>query len=228
MITTVTLNASIDKAYHMTEKIENGTVMRVAKTDNSAGGKGLNVVRVIKLCGVDSKATGLVGGFNGQYLESLLDADGINHEFGHIQGETRSCINILDPGYGSTEYLEGGCNVTKEEADFLNKFPEIIKDSDVVTISGSAPKGMGKDIYQKLIKVIKDQGKQVILDTSGEYLEKGLESQPTMVKPNEMRLNYYSIQRFKVKMKLLHTQKEFTKKRKFLMSLSHLAEMEHC
>lgn len=31
MITTVTLNASIDKAYHMTEKIENGTVMRVAK-----------------------------------------------------------------------------------------------------------------------------------------------------------------------------------------------------
>ena len=44
---------------------------------------------------------------------------------------------------------------------------------------------MGKDIYQKLIKVIKDQGKQVILDTSGEYLEKGLESQPTMVKPNE-------------------------------------------
>ena len=153
--------------------------MRVAKTDNSAGGKGLNVARVIKLCGVDSKATGLVGGFNGQYLESLLDADGINHEFGHIQGETRSCINILDPGYGSTEYLEGGCDVTKEEeADFLNKFPEIIKDSDVVTISGSAPRGMGKDIYQKLIKVIKDQGKQVILDTSGEYLEKGLESSP--------------------------------------------------
>ena len=37
MITTVTLNASIDKAYHMTQKIENGTVMRVADTHNSAG-----------------------------------------------------------------------------------------------------------------------------------------------------------------------------------------------
>lgn len=37
MITTVTLNASIDKAYHMTQKIENGTVMRVAETHNSAG-----------------------------------------------------------------------------------------------------------------------------------------------------------------------------------------------
>lgn len=186
MITTVTLNASIDKAYHMTQKIENGTVMRVANTYNSAGGKGLNVARVVKLCGSDTKATGLVGGYNGQYLESLLAADGISYEFEHINGETRSCINVLDPGYGSTEYLEGGCEVTsKEEAAFLERFPEIIKDSDVVTISGSAPRGMGTDIYQRMIRIAKDQGKKVILDTSGEYLEKGLESQPTMVKPNK-------------------------------------------
>lgn len=186
MITTVTLNTSIDKAYHMTQKIENGTVMRVAETHNSAGGKGLNVARVIRLCGSDTKAAGLAGGYNGQYLESLLDADGISYEFEHINGETRSCINILDPGYGSTEYLEGGCEVTeKEETAFLERFPEIIRDSDVVTISGSAPRGMGRDIYQKMIQIVKNLGKKVILDTSGEYLEKGLESLPTMVKPNQ-------------------------------------------
>lgn len=186
MITTVTLNTSIDKAYHMTQKIENGTVMRVAETHNSAGGKGLNVARVIRLCGSDTKAAGLAGGYNGQYLESLLDADGISYEFEHINGETRSCINILDPGYGSTEYLEGGCEVTeKEKTAFLERFPEIIRDSDVVTISGSAPRGMGRDIYQKMIRIVKNLGKKVILDTSGEYLEKGLESLPTMVKPNQ-------------------------------------------
>lgn len=186
MITTVTLNASIDKAYHMTQKIENGTVMRVAETNNSAGGKGLNVARVVKLCGSDTRAAGLVGGYNGQYLESLLDADGISYEFEHIDGETRSCINILDPGYGSTEYLEPGCEVTsEEEAAFLDRFPEVIRDSDVVTISGSAPRGMGSDIYKKMIRIVKDQGKKVILDTSGEYLEKGIESMPTMVKPNQ-------------------------------------------
>lgn len=186
MITTVTLNTSIDKAYHMTQKIVNGTVMRVAETHNSAGGKGLNVARVIRLCGSDTKAAGLAGGYNGQYLESLLDADGISYEFEHINGETRSCINILDPGYGSTEYLEGGCEVTeKEETAFLERFPEIIRDSDVVTISGSAPRGMGRDIYQKMIRIVKNLGKKVILDTSGEYLEKGLESLPTMVKPNQ-------------------------------------------
>ena len=49
MITTVTLNASIDKAYYMDKNIENGTVMRVASCNNTAGGKGLNVARVAKL-----------------------------------------------------------------------------------------------------------------------------------------------------------------------------------
>lgn len=65
MITTVTLNASIDKAYHMTKSIENGTVMRVDSIKNSAGGKGLNVARVVRLCGNEVCATGLVGGFIG-------------------------------------------------------------------------------------------------------------------------------------------------------------------
>ena len=66
MITTVTLNASIDKAYVMDKPIQNGTVMRVSKCHNTAGGKGLNVARAIKTCGEDVLATGLVGGYNGR------------------------------------------------------------------------------------------------------------------------------------------------------------------
>lgn len=190
MITTVTLNASIDKAYHMAKPIENGTVMRVESCRNSAGGKGLNVARVIKRCGSEVNATGFVGGFNGAYLESLLDADGIKNGFCHVKGETRSCINILDPAFGSTEYLEPGCTIEPEEADeFLEKvFPEQIAGSDVVAMSGSAPKGLGKDIYARLVKLAKEAGKQVILDTSGELLDRGMEALPTMVKPNRDEL----------------------------------------
>lgn len=186
MITTVTLNASIDKAYHMEQGIQNGTVMRVETCRNSAGGKGLNVVRIVKLCGEEGKATGFVGGFNGAYLEMLLDQDQVPHQFVKIEGETRSCINILDPKYGSTEYLEPGCTVTEqEEEQFLRNFETIIKDSDIVTISGSVPKGVSKEIYQKLIEQAKNMGKAVILDTSGELLKHGLKAKPTMVKPNK-------------------------------------------
>lgn len=192
MITTVTLNASIDKAYYMKGTIENGTVMRVASCRNSAGGKGLNVARIARLCGAQVKATGFVGGFNGQYLEALLDKDAISNEFYHVKGETRSCINILDAGYGSTEYLEPGCEISEEEAEqFLNMFPKIVQDSSVITISGSIPKGVHPDIYGRMITMAKEMGIQVILDTSGDSLRRGIASCPTLVKPNKDEIEMF-------------------------------------
>lgn len=186
MICTTTLNASIDKAYHMEREVVGGTVMRVAKVGNSAGGKGLNVARVAQICGSEVVATGLVGGFNGQYLKALLEKDGIRHDFGEISGETRSCINILDSRFSSTEFLEPGPEVTKAEIDaYLGKFSQVIAAARVVTISGSAPKGAPADIYQKLVGLCRDAGKQVILDSSGEYLRFGLKARPTMIKPNQ-------------------------------------------
>ncbi len=189
MITTVTLNASIDKAYHMECSIENGTVMRVKSVHNSAGGKGLNVARIVHLCGEEVLATGLVGGYNGKYLEAMLTEDGIAHDFVHIDGETRSCINILDEKFGSTEYLEPGCHVTeKETRKFLERFPQIIEGSAVVTMSGSVPSGVPQDIYRDMIMAAKEAGKQVILDTSGRLLEMGMQAKPTVVKPNQDEL----------------------------------------
>ena len=120
-------------------------------------------------------ATGLVGGYNGNYLESLLNQDGIIYDFEHVQGETRSCINILDPQYGSTEYLEPGCLIDSiEEKRFIERFKGLVEKSKIVTISGSVPKGVSKTIYQQLVTYVKEQGKQVILDTSGELLKIGL------------------------------------------------------
>ena len=189
MITTVTLNASIDKAYFMEKTIKNGTVMRVASVRNSAGGKGLNVARTAKLCGAKVQATGFAGGYNGKYLQHLLHEDQIPHDFVEVDGETRSCINILDPGYHSTEYLEPGFELTPEdEQKFMDRFPEIIKDSTVVTISGSLPKGIQKDIYARMIQTAKESGKMVLLDSSGESLKHGLKALPTLVKPNQEEL----------------------------------------
>lgn len=186
MITTVTMNAALDKAYFMKDIIKNGTVMRVQECRTTAGGKGLNVARAASACGSDVLATGLVGGFSGQYLENLLDGDQIPHKFGHMTGETRSCINILDEGYGSTEYLEPGCEVSaEEEAGFMKMFPDTIRNSEVVTISGSIPKGIKKDIYGRMITIAKAMGKTVLLDSSGDTLKNGITAGPTLVKPNQ-------------------------------------------
>ncbi len=184
MITTVTLNVAIDKAYVIGE-FKQGEVMRVLQCTNTAGGKGLNVAKVAKLCGEDVLATGFVGGHAGAYVEDLLAKQQVKSEFVHVASETRSCINILAEDGSSTEFLEPGAPVTEAEVqEFLKEFEGIVDRSDVVTISGSVPAGVNTDIYASMIKLIKEKGKKVILDTSGKLLEEGIKALPTMIKPN--------------------------------------------
>lgn len=185
MITTITLNVSVDKAYHINETVESGKVIRVSTCNMTAGGKGLNVSRVIKMCGEDILATGFVGGHTGALAEQLLQNDEIKSKFVHTKGETRNCINILDQNNISTEFLEPGAPVSKDEKDlFIKQFDEILDNTNVVAISGSAPQGLDKDIYKVLIDMAKKKGKKVILDTSGDLLREGIKACPTMIKPN--------------------------------------------
>lgn len=184
MITTITLNVAIDKAYQV-EVFETGEVNRVRTCTNTPGGKGLNVAKVANICGEEVAASGFVGGHAGAYVVDMLMAEGVQSDFVHTKNETRSCINILADDGSSTEFLEPGAEIYPEELKaFLEKFPQIVEKSDVITISGSVPKGIGTDIYGKLITLTKEKGKKVILDTSGELLKEGIKAKPTMVKPN--------------------------------------------
>ncbi len=185
MIATVTLNASIDKAYQLACPLVDGTVMRVATCIDNAGGKGMNAARAVATCGEDVLATGFVGGNNGNLLCELLDADGIAHDFVNVTAETRCCVNVLDPNGVSTEFLEPGRPVSEQDmAAMTAKIAEVAQRADVVTFNGSAPAGVEKDVYVDLIARVREAGKPCILDTSGELLMRGIEALPTMVKPN--------------------------------------------
>ena len=67
MILTVTMNPSIDISYPL-EELKIDTVNRVAEVSKTAGGKGLNVTRVLGEIGDNVAATGLIGGTNGEFL----------------------------------------------------------------------------------------------------------------------------------------------------------------
>ena len=184
MITTITLNVAIDKAYQV-DFFQTGEVNRVKKCTNTAGGKGLNVAKVAKISGEEVAASGFLGGHAGAYVEDMLKVEGVTCDFVHTKNETRSCINILADDGSTTEFLEPGAEIYPEELQqFLDKFPQIVEKSDVITISGSVPKGIGTDMYGKLIAMAKEKGKKVILDTSGELLKQGIDAKPTMIKPN--------------------------------------------
>ena len=185
MILVVNLNASVDKRYKISE-VTKGSVMRASHVDNTPGGKGIHVANVVTILKEDCIATGFLGGKTGEFIEEKLNEYNIRQDFVKIQGDTRECIAIITDDLTQTEILEPGPEVKISEQDeFIKKYTELIKDSDIIVASGSLPRNIPKDFYGKLIKMANDLGKKFLLDTSGELLKEGIKAKPFFIKPNK-------------------------------------------
>ena len=190
MILTITLNPSVDIAYQL-DTFHLDTVNRVENVQKTAGGKGLNVTRVLKQIGEDVVATGFIGGEIGSYVKKQLTRNDIKNSFVEIGNETRNCIAVLHDGQ-QTEILEQGPTIQEHEAlNFIEHLEIILNNVDVVVISGSLPKGLASNYYVKVIELCKKCGVAVVLDCSGKALKNVLESQqkPTVIKPNTEELS---------------------------------------
>ena len=189
MITTITLNPAIDTRYFI-EDFKEGRLFRAEKTIKSPGGKGLNVTKVLRQMGADVVATGIIGGKNGEWIQENLKKMDIKEEFYVSSAETRVCIAVLAK-HSETEILESGEELTDSDLRaFEKKLMELVEKSDVITMSGSLPKGMDAGYYQKLVELVNRKGKKVILDTSGKSLLEGVKGKPYLIKPNFDELEY--------------------------------------
>lgn len=112
---TITLNPSVDISYQLDRLTLDG-VNRCARVIKTAGGKGLNVTRVIHCVGEKVCATGFLGGTNGQFIRNQLTEQGISNTFVPIAGDTRNCIAILHEGK-QTEILEDGPSLSSKEKE---------------------------------------------------------------------------------------------------------------
>lgn len=186
MIKTVTLNAAIDKTYYLDAFLA-GAVNRAAEVCAVPGGKGLNAARVIQALGERTQATGIVGGSNGQFIRSGLDAAGIAHDFADAPGESRLCLNFISRETGaSTEVLEPGPAVGNDVLEQVaRKITAGLQQADIVILSGSLPGGVPADTYGNLISAIRERGARAFLDTSGTALVQGLQAKPFFIKPNK-------------------------------------------
>lgn len=189
MITTVTLNAAVDKVL-IVDRFAVDKVNRVKELSSEPGGKGNNAAKVARLLGADVTACGLLGGENGRYVHRELSVREIISEPIWIEGTTREALTILDPlELTQTEILEPGPTIEPRAwAELRLKVAELAKESNVVCFCGSIPPGLGQDAYAELVAVAKAGGALTILDTSGEALLNGLESSPYLVKPNRDEL----------------------------------------
>lgn len=185
MIITVTLNPALDKTIEIDDfKIDN--VNRIVSTRVDAGGKGINVSKVIKELKSKSIALGFLGGSSGNQIKNYLDDITIDNNFLPLKGETRTNTKIFDKVNNThTDINESGPSLSEEDIiNIKEKIMEICKKDSLVVLSGSVPSGVSTSIYGDMIKDIKNKGGKVILDAEGELLMQGIKAGPYLVKPN--------------------------------------------
>ena len=185
MIVTVTPNPGLDRTLTV-PRITFNEIMRAKASRLDWGGKGLNVSRALQALGVESVATGFLGGATGQMLERGLHDLGIATDFVPIAGETRTNTVVAEvETERHVKVNEAGPTVRAEEvAAFLDRTRERIRPGDIWVLCGSLPPGVAPDFYARVIALVQAGGAMALLDSSGEPLRLGCAAAPYLVKPN--------------------------------------------
>ena len=184
MIYTITLNPALDRTLWI-QKVRDDVSNRILEEKSFAGGKSVDVSKVLKNLGVDNIALGFVGGFAGRELEGRLLNEGIETDFVRVSGETRTNIIIHETGTG--KQLAFNARGPEIKPDELMQFIEQLEKlpcGEVVAIGGSIPLGVSPEIYRKIINLVKKCQAKVVLDVDGEALRQGIKALPNVIKPN--------------------------------------------
>jgi len=189
LIYTLTLNPALDRTLVVKKLVEEDTVRIILET-KYAGGKGIDVSRVIHELKGQSIALGLVGGYAGLELEGRLINDGVMIDFVHLAEETRTNIILKEEETGKQYVISAsGPNVKPHEIGELYRRFQALTDVTYMIMSGSLPKGVSRDIYGQLILTFKDKRPFIVLDADGDTLKRSLAFKPTMIKPNVFELS---------------------------------------
>lgn len=166
-------------------RTSNLTTRTGLKEERYAGGKGIDVSRVLTTLGVMNKALGFIGGFTGEELEGRMLNQGVACDFVRISNETRTNIIVTDMTRGTqTVFSASGPEIEPYELMQMIHKVEKFQEPDIVILSGSLPPGVHPEIYRRMIAIVKDKGAKVILDSDGDALRVGIQGVPDVIKPN--------------------------------------------
>jgi fructose-1-phosphate kinase PfkB-like protein len=183
-IITVTANPLLD---HLVPGLPvAGQVLRVPRIARIAGGKGVNVARVLARHGHQVVATGFAGGSEGTLFSELVAADGIEPAFLATTAPLRVGFQAVGER-GTAAALEDGFPVTVAEVErLLRRVGDLARDADLVIVSGSVPDPRLVDLYRKLLDILAEAEVPCWLDAYGPAMDAALAGRnpPVLAKPN--------------------------------------------
>lgn len=181
----VTPNVALDRTLVVPD-FAPGRISRIRQAIAVPGGKGLNVLRAVRILGGKPLAMGLLGGHTGRMVAAMAAEDGYPAEWTWHQGETRTCTIIAPPDGNSTVINEAG---QIEASDWTNLADDICRvaeqtQADIICFCGSLPLGAPPRAPADVIARLNAMGRQVWVDSSKTALENAISAQPYAVKVN--------------------------------------------
>jgi 1-phosphofructokinase family hexose kinase len=184
----VSLNAAVDKIAAV-DRLVPGEIHRPVLQSVVPGGKAINVARAATSLGLSARVVPVVGGHSGAWLLEALEAGGLPARPVIVDGESRTCLSVLDRSTGRlTEFYEAGLEIDAEgwarvEAAVA---AEVADDAagTVVVVAGSLPRGVPEDACARLARIVQDAGGRCVVDIGGRPLALAVAARPWMVKVN--------------------------------------------
>ncbi|MCI5821945.1 MAG: 1-phosphofructokinase [Lachnospiraceae bacterium] len=186
MIYTVTFNPSLDYIV----SVDNFTLGRVNRTRKEIiypGGKGINVSMVLQNLGYQSCALGFMAGFTGREIARLLEVNGVESDFIHVD-EGLSRINVKLRSNEESEINGQGPAIKKRDIAFLYEKLDRIQDGDILVLAGSIPEVMPDDIYMDIMRYLQTKDVRIVVDATKDLLVNVLPYHPFLIKPNNHEL----------------------------------------
>ena len=186
MVLSVTLNPSVDHALFVDELLV-GDTNRVKRVETDAGGKGVNLSRVLCELGGTTVATGFLGGAPGAYVTSVLDGQGVAHAFVTVAGDTRTNFSVEDVAKNRpTTFNQSGPQISEENLnELLDRVRERLPQIRWLAMGGSLPPGVPKDIFKTLVLMAHEAWVKSLVDADGEPMRLAMEAKPDFIKPND-------------------------------------------
>jgi 1-phosphofructokinase family hexose kinase len=189
MILTVTLNPALDLTWQV-DQIRLGRSHRVEKAAERAGGKGINVARILHNEGIPVMAVTTCGGMTGRIFRADIERSGVPHVLIDVAASTRRSAAIVSRTDGDTAiFNERGEPLSDDEVDRVCDSVIRRADADTVcVVSGSLPPLFSERRFASLLQDIRRSGALLIVDTSGSALEVAARAGAHLLKPNREEL----------------------------------------
>jgi len=182
-IITVTMNPCFDVTL-WTDGLDPDAANRVLSETRDIGGKGINVSRVVKACGLDSLCLAVTGEEDSREFAAFLEPKELRYELLKVEGNVRENITVRYADQTVKLNRKGPFMTALMIGALMALIQNRMHPGDIVVFAGSLPENVKAQDYLELMMAVKKAGGLVAVDNETLTFEDYCRLSPWLMKPN--------------------------------------------